>query len=1394
MSAPDRLTSAVVRVRAASGWVSGAGFLVAEDLVCTCAHVVARALGIEDAAASPPVGSVRIDFPLLGADTATHARVHWWEPIRPDGGGDVALLRLAEVVPGARPVPLVAGGDVWDHEFRVIGFPEHRDEGVWAHGRLRAPQGAGLIQMDTGDGLRIEHGYSGSAVWDGRLGGVVGMTVAADGPTRPSTAYLVPSSALGEITPRLWPSPYRSLSAFSEADAALFYGRDADISTLLSTVESGRPVAVIGPSGSGKSSLVRAGLLPRLRAAGVSVTDFRPLPGTDAALTVAHAVLPHLEPDLSEIEKLERAPRLAALLRGNAALVAQRLATRGHLLFLDQLEEISATDLQTARELFELLVTMAEAVPGLRVVVTMRSESIDDLLTASIARTVRTVLVAPLDGDNLRAAITEPAKSVPGLDFDAGLVDRLVADAGEQPGRLPLVEFALTRLYEHWVNDAGDTLTHAAYDAAGGVAGALATYADEIYLHRLLPQEQPLLQRAFTQLARPDGRGGFIRRPARASEFDENAWSLLIRLASDTRLVVIGKSPDGEAIVDLAHEALIARWPRLHTWLDEAADFRAWQEQLRQHLAQWNATGQDQGGLLRGAPLAAALEWAAAHHDDLAASERDYIVRSSRAERRGIRRWRFLTAAAVVLALAAATLAAVATENGARVRDQLRAQASQLLAQDAQRRQDASPSTAALLALAAWRTDPTQPDAWGALFQLNADLATVDRAIPVGSSAAPRFIAAPDGRTAAFENEQGAVSILTGLPDDPRVYHLPDTQLPNRSWDVKNIALSPDGSEVAIVDQRRGLIVSSTAAPAMPVQLRQPPDSGEVIGDLAFTSDGKRVLALLEPDPQATGPDIGSRRIEAWDVNSRMPVALPITIASGPDVLGVDAGADPDIVLLEESDAYSARDLRTGAEVGLVPGRELGLGGSVAVDCPDDNLEVRDVPSGTLRSTTADCQVSGELDASGRYAVKSEGTTDSLAWIVVTDLRNGTSVRAAIPNSSLSDGAASDVLPLPDGKLAILQFRGGDLVRSVIPAPHPNDPAMDDISDDTHNQGGGSYDVLAASPDGRFQLRFRDQGAWLRDTTTGATSAVPAGLYDDLATVLHESPMADAIEFSADGSHLIVPMGGVLHVYAVPGMFLEHALTLTTAPEPRTELGDPTLAMTDDGGMFTNYAGLLSSWDLTTGQLRQAPLRLRDDPADQELEAQSPSEITARPRHRDQALLRGINGNVELADLQGRRLVEISRTGPVGFGLARAAFDRSGDHLAMVHGLDKDATIEVWNVAEVRQERAIVAPKATDVAGFTPEGYLVVRTGDGLQVWDQTRSRPIAELLSTEPGMSWSLRDNTLVAGSDSDSFSLPLDVNQWIDHLCRAVGRSLTENERELLPPGAENMTAPCG
>jgi hypothetical protein len=425
-------------------------------------------------------------------------------------------------------------------------------------------------------------------------------------------------------------NPYRGLAAFREVDTDLFFGREGFTDQLVESVQQKPLVAVLGASGSGKSSIVFAGLLPCLRQArGWLIATFRPGPEPFRAL--AAALLPLLEPDLSEVDQLvERRKLSAALSQGdlNFADVAVRLVEKNApaerlLLVADQFEELYTLcpDPGIQRRFIDTLLQPFPATP-LHLVLTLRADFLTQALTyRPLADALREadVKLGPMTPEELRRAIEQPAATQE-AGFEPGLVDRILTDVSDEPGSLPLLEFALTAL---WEQQSGGELTHTAYDAVGRVEGALSRHAEQVFAG-LSETEQAQARRVFVQMVRPGEGTEDTRRLARRDELAEADWPLVQQLAS-ARLVVTDQTADEQETVEVVHEALIRSWDRLNGWMNEDLRFRAWQERLRAALRQSQASQQDEGALLRGTPLAEAEGWLAEREDQLSQAEQAFI-------------------------------------------------------------------------------------------------------------------------------------------------------------------------------------------------------------------------------------------------------------------------------------------------------------------------------------------------------------------------------------------------------------------------------------------------------------------------------------------------------------------------------------------------------------------------------------------------------------------------------------------------------------------------------------------------------------------------------------------------------------------------------------------------
>ena len=430
------------------------------------------------------------------------------------------------------------------------------------------------------------------------------------------------------------PCPYRGLSAFREVDTANFFGRDVYTTKLIQEVNKNSLLAVVGPSGSGKSSVVFAGLVPALcQKNSWLIIDFRP--GRDPFRSLAIAILAYLEPGISEVDRLMETGKLASALEVGklelAGILERLLELNGPaervLLIADQFEEIYTLcdDLERRRRFLDVLLALPTKGPSIgsaTLCLTLRADFMGQALSyRPFADRLQDhdVKLGPMNREELRAAIVEPAKAL-NVDLEPGLANRILGDVGQEPGNLPLLEFALTLL---WEEQQLGRLTHEAYDAIGQVQGALARHAEVVFA-RLSAGEQATARSVFIQLIQPGAGTADTRRLATREEVGEDNWMLVQQLAGE-RLLTTGGEEQGPETVEVAHEALMQHWRRLEMWMAEDRAFREWQQRLRSFLAIWQSSGHDDGALLRGAPLAEAEAWLIECGDRLPDSERAYI-------------------------------------------------------------------------------------------------------------------------------------------------------------------------------------------------------------------------------------------------------------------------------------------------------------------------------------------------------------------------------------------------------------------------------------------------------------------------------------------------------------------------------------------------------------------------------------------------------------------------------------------------------------------------------------------------------------------------------------------------------------------------------------------------
>jgi len=404
--------------------------------------------------------------------------------------------------------------------------------------------------------------------------------------------------------------PYRGLLAFQEEDTEIFFGREAFTKHLVRIIADKKLVAVIGASGSGKSSVVLAGLIPQLR-------------------QKENWLIVSLRPGVTPFENLGKVISLSddlvcGLQQGNTKLsdVINNISQgRTFLLVVDQFEEIYSYPNQ---KFLDALLETLQNVSAFRLVITLRADFIGQAIEYGPFREQlqfwKPEFIGNMNKTELRSAIEEPAKTR-GVSLETELTEHILNDIGEEPGYLPLLEFALT---EMWDKQIKGSLTRQVYDDIGGVKNALRQHAQKVY-DRLSKEDKEKTKRIFLQLVSPSDGTEYTRRLAILSEIGEENRDLVTRLAT-ARLVVSNRNETTEVeTVEIVHEALIKAWPDLRKWIDEDDTFLRWKKRLQIALGEWEKNQKKEGYLLQGAPLGEAEGYLHQRLEDVNPTERVFI-------------------------------------------------------------------------------------------------------------------------------------------------------------------------------------------------------------------------------------------------------------------------------------------------------------------------------------------------------------------------------------------------------------------------------------------------------------------------------------------------------------------------------------------------------------------------------------------------------------------------------------------------------------------------------------------------------------------------------------------------------------------------------------------------
>jgi WD40 repeat protein/serine/threonine protein kinase len=1012
----------------------------------------------------------------------------------------------------------------------------------------------------------------------------------APGATAPSPAEL--------------PCPYPGMRAYSADKASHFHGREAEVADLLGRLRAGeRELYVIGPSGSGKSSLVAAGVLPRL--ARGSTPGLGPF--------VVRSLRPGEHPAARLAEALEG--ELAAPARAVEALLARDAPSAAILLVVDQLEELFTLASGDERSTFLAALRTLRAESRCVLLFTLRADFygafMESPLWADLGGRISRIEVAPLRGAALRAAIERPARDL-GVSFEPELVERLLADAASEPGILPLLQETMIQL---WDRRRLRLLTLADYQALGdgarsGLAVAISRRADAS-LRSLTRAQRTIARRILLRLVSfGEGRSDTRRQQPRsalcASDDDATDFDVVVRRLVGDRLLAIDGDPGGDdARVDLAHEVMITAWPTLAEWIQTRRVDEQRRRQLEAAAALWRERGRGAGGLLDPVELAEVEVWrATASARDLGESpEVAALIAASKATHERLRRRRRAVRWSALGALSAFAIAVAGLAFLER-RQAEQAKQSRIQAEDSHRR---SQRLLALSYLEAGRQLVLDDRPLRALPYLVA----ARRAGEEGAPLRMLFGAATRQLWRAQLSHRGAVTCAAFSSDGARVVTA-SADNTARIWDASGAPLGPplvhqssvvgaafslDGARVvtASFDNAARVWDAATGKPLGP-----PLQHRYIVNSAAFSPDGARVvtasadstarvwnaatgaplgrplehqgpvsMAAFSPDGARVVTASADHTARVWDAATGRPLGRPLEHRAGVN----SAAFSPDgtrIVTASTDDTARVWDAATGRSVspplehqGNVNGAAFSPDGArVVTASADDTARVWDAATGRPLSPPLVHQdnVSGAaFSRDGARVVTASWDTTARVW----DAATGKPLFSRLEHQGNVNGAAFS----PDGARVVTASDDGTARVWSLTATESHDasaapPAL-----------AGS----ANSPDGaRVVITGDDHTARVRDAATGKPLSPP---------LEHQRPIASAA-FSPDGGRVVTASAdGTARIWdAATGKLLapplEHPRPVASAAFSPD--GARVVTVTDDSAVRV--------WDAATGKPLTSPL------------------------------------------------------------------------------------------------------------------------------------------------------------------------------------------------------------
>ncbi|MFI1358316.1 helix-turn-helix domain-containing protein [Streptomyces sp. NPDC020898] len=1160
-------------------------------------------------------------------------------------------------------------------------------------------------------------------------------------------------------------APYRGLARFEPDDHELFFGRDRMVAELCELMTAHRFAAVFGASGSGKSSLLRAGVVPRVRAdiarrEGAAVLRVF-TPGARPAETYGHLLTPAADEPESWVA-------------------------------VDQFEEVFTLcrDEAERARFIDLLLTAREPGSRLRVLIAVRADfyaRCGEHAELANALSRAGLLVGPMNADELREVVVRPAQAV-GLQVERSLAATLIEEVLDRPGALPMLSHALL---ETWRRRKGRMLTTAAYEAAGGLNGAIAASAEAVY-GQLSESQAAAARQLLLRLVEP-GRGTVdTGRPLTGDELQE--WvhpdlSVVVERLARARLLTVDE--DG---VHLAHESLIGCWPRLHGWIEQDRERLRHHRRLTEAARAWLEHAHDPGSLYRGTRLARTEELFPDHPHDpaLTEAERAFLAAAfdarnaeRRAAARATRRSRVLVGAlSAVLAVAlVAGLAAWWQHDDSR--NQRTQNTARRIAAVADGLRTTDPRAALLLGVAAWRIAPlpeTRRALLGSLAQPEVD-AFSD---PASGFRSQRFLA-NSGRTLLSVDDRAWQTWNLGTRRSTAHGELPEGEVLAAGPDARVLAIAGPDGHVRLWDFRAG---GWTGGASLAVGR----------DGIAFGSSGRSFVV-----GEAGGGDADS--------------------ASGADS-ETDSGADA-VRVRAVADGAVLFETRGATPANVAPSGDDRL---VAVCRTGKAPQVREVGGGRARhgkwereQGVCDADSAVVFGADGRFAVVAGDRVR--VWDVRTGVRVAEVRDPGVRYASLSrDGQFLATAGSADEiRVWRLSVPAAPVLRHPLNNQHPHGgPAWDpDLPVFRYLEGGTVHtldltttvtaawrdhpmDAVLISPDGRrfitarratdgyvFELRATDNGRLVRTLPRQPSPVAAAGGRG--GTPLAPADTVARMAFSPDSSRLVYGVtapGGraVSQWFTVWDLTRDREQSTLDVGSTQSGTAVTALALTPDGSiLFTTRTPpggepANEMWDTTTR--RRTELLTGSGLVSARLALSPRTELVVG----DNRVARKTTDSIGALDLvQGDRISAL-------------AFSPDGSRVAAG---DRTGRVALWD-GDMRRRTGILrnvfpaplgdTPEAVSALALSPDGHTLAVGGDAgtIQLWDTTTQQPLGGPLPThgEPTASLAFSpDSTtlLVAGSHVPLRRYTVDASRAVARICgRAGNTDLTRAEWSTHVPDA--------